>query len=405
MGRRIGLWALVTVLLLGSLVLRASPGDAAILTPAPPSVGMVTDLTWGISRADMQRTVDLLVATGVRSVRLNISWSAVERDGKGVINTGWLAEIDAAVTKARTAGLEVLLPIADGVPYWASAQPTKTAGSWNKMWRPARMSDYGDFVDFVVRRYSPMGVTSYEIWNEPNHPWFWPSGVNAAEYTEMLRAGSTAARQANPAATILMGGLSKSDATYLQALYAAGAAPLFDVAAIHPYTGSVAPTFCWLDGSGRKSIDAFCGIEAVRDVMVANGDSATPLWLTELGWSTTTAAYGVTDALQATYLTDAFSWLAARPYVTKAFWYGFRNTYWLGDDPAQYEANTGVLRTDYTTKPSHLALQAVAGAAPVSSTTAPSTTVPSTTTPSTTTSSTTAPIPTTTTTRPKKLRR
>jgi len=130
-----------------------------------------------------------------------------------VLNAGWLAEMDAAVRKARAAGLEV---------------------SWNKMWQPIRMIDYGDFVEFVVRRYSPMGVNHYEIWNEPNHPYFWPSGVSASSYTEMLRAGSVAVRAANPSATVVLGGLSKSDSAYMSALYAAGAGPLFDAAAIHP---------------------------------------------------------------------------------------------------------------------------------------------------------------------------
>ena len=371
---------------LGAIAFGMVSGAGAEVAP-PPNVGMVTDLTWGISRAEMDRTVSMLKASGVRSVRLNVGWSGVERDGKGILNQGWLAELDAAVSKARAAGLEVLMPIADGVPYWASADPAKIGGRWNKMWLPANMSDYGDFVGFVVRRYSPMGVTSYEIWNEPNHPYFWPSGVNAAAYTDMLRAGSAAVRLANPSAKVLMGGLSASDSTYMAALYAAGAGPMFDIAAIHPYTGDVAPTLCWTDATGRKAKDAFCGIEAVRDVMVVNGDTAKPLWLTELGWSTTTAAYGVSEAQQASYLTDAFTWLSSRPYVTNAFWYGFRNTYWLGDDPAEFEANTGVLRTDFSAKPAYTALtgvtarQAASGATTttVAGPTTTATTVPATT--------------------------
>jgi hypothetical protein len=345
---------LAGALLASASVVATVPAPAGASTAAVfPSVGVVTDLTWGISRAEMQRTIDLLVASKVRSVRLNVSWSGVEPNAKGVLNTGWLAELDAAVSMARTAGLDVLMPIADGVPYWASADPAKAGGSWNKMWRPTLMSDYGDFVRFVVSHYSPMGVNTYEIWNEPNHPTFWPSGINAADYTEMLRAGSAAVRKTNPSAKVVMGGLTKSDHTYMQALYAAGAGPLFDIAAIHPYTGGVSPTWCWTDATGLKAKDAFCGIEAVRDVMVANGDSAKPLWLTE---------FGVTEAQQASYLTEAYTWLSTRTYVTNTFWYAFRNTYWLNDNPKEHEANTGVLRTDYTTKPAYAAMAAVGAA-------------------------------------------
>jgi len=359
-----------------------SAGSAAGTGATVPTVGVVTDLTWGVSRAEMDRTVGLLVAAGVRSVRLSVSWSAVEQDGKGVLNTAWLAELDAAIQKARNAGLQVLIPIADGVPYWASADPAKTGGSWNKLWKPTSMSDYGDFVDFVVSRYSSLGVTSYEIWNEPNHPRFWPSGVDAVDYTTMLRAGSDAVRRANPAAKVVLGGLAKSDAAYMSALYAAGAGPLFDIAAIHPYTGSVSPTQCWVDASGVKAKDAFCGIEAVRDVMVAKGDSAKEMWLTELGWSTSTAAYGVTEAQQASYLTDAYTWLSSRPYVTVTFWYQSRNVYWLNDDPTDLEANYGLWRTDYAAKPAWASFQAVAASqvppGATTSTNAASTTTPTT---------------------------
>ena len=346
----------------------APSGATAATAPTvrPTVVGAVTDLTWGVSRPNIDRTVGLLKANGVRWVRLNVSWKGVQPDGPTKYNTGWLAELDYAVRAARTAGLQVLMPVADGVPYWASADPAKTtvAGkrTWNHMWRPASMPAFGTFVGFVARRYVPMGVRTFEIWNEPNHPAFWPSGVRAEDYLPMLKAGYTAVKRVDPTLTVLHGGLSKSDAPYLQALYRAGGRSFFDVANIHPYTGSVSPTVCWKDASGKLAKDAFCGIKAVRDVMVANGDSAKKLWLTEFGWSTTTSTYGVTEAQQASYLTQAYQQLKTMPYVSHAFWYGFRNTYWLHDAPHDYEANHGLLRTDFRPKPALRALAAIATA-------------------------------------------
>lgn len=368
-------WSTALMVAAGT-VAAVSPSRPAAAAALPPPVGVVTDLTWGISRAEMDRTIKLLVDTKVTSVRLNVSWSGVEPTTKGVYNTGWLAELDAAVTKARAAGLQVLMPMSDGVPYWASADPAKANGKWNKMWRPTRMSDYGDFVEFVVRRYSPSGVTSYELWNEPNLPYYWPSGVSAASYTEMLRAGSAAVRRVNPSAKVVLGGLAGNDSAYMAALYTAGAGPLFDIAAIHPYTGSVSPTQCWTDASGRKAKDAFCGIEAVRDVMVARGDSAKSLWLTEMGWSTANAQYAVTETQQANYITAAYAWLASRPYVTNTFMYSFRNTYWQYDAPSLLNAQYGLLRTDFSAKPGLAALRTVASQA--SGGTTSSTTVSST---------------------------
>ncbi|MGI8574695.1 MAG: Ig-like domain-containing protein [Egibacteraceae bacterium] len=348
------------------MILSALLMSLALSAPARAAgVGAVTDLTWGISRTDIDRTVTELQRNGVGTVRMNANWAMLEPSAKGTLDAAALANLDYAVDRVRGAGIEILMPIADGVPYWASADPQKTTISgirrWNNLWRPARFSDYADYVRTLVERYSQRGVHAYEVWNEPNLAHFWPSGVNAAEYVEMLRAAAPAIRAADPSAKVVLGGLSRGDYPYLEKLYAAGAAPYFDIAAVHPYSGAVDPTTCWnQSGTTRKALDAFCSIEEVRASMVTAGDGATPLWITEFGWSTTIGSYGVTESQQADYLTKAFQKLAGYSYVAKAFWYSFRNTYWLQDDPAQWEANAGLMRTDFTPKPALTAMAAYA---------------------------------------------
>ncbi len=357
----------------GRASLRATVAAAltclALTAPAQATqVGAVTDITWGTSRTEIDRTVALLRESGVSTVRANVSWSALEPNRKGELDATALANYDYAVDRARQAGLHVLMPISDGVPFWASADPNRSdAGGtrqWNRYWRPVSFADYADFARRVVLRYKDRGVHAYEVWNEPNHPRFWPSGVDAGEYAAMLKAAAPAIRAADPAATVVLGGLTKSDYPYLEKLYAAGARGSFDVVAIHPYTGSVDPALCWKQaGTTRNAWDAFCGIEEVRASMVAAGDSAKPIWLTEFGWSTNTTAYGVSESEQAAFLTRAFAQLETYPYVAKAYWYAFRNLSWSRDDPLDWEANLGVLRTDFSPKPAHAALKTVASRA------------------------------------------
>ena len=346
------------------------PAAAAAAATTSPEIGVVGDLTWGISPADIDRTVASMAAAGVKWVRANQSWSGGEPDAKGTLNTGWLAQIDYAVNKAQSAGIQVLMPIADGVPYWASADPAKYAdGSgkhWNKYWRPTNNADYTDFVRAMVNRYKALGVHTYEVWNEPNLANFWPSGVSAADYATMLIAAYPVIKAADPTATVLMGGLSKNDYTYLGQLYAAGACNYFDAVAVHPYTGNSDPTSCWNQGgTTKRAVDAFCGIEEVRNTMLANGDSAKKIWLTEFGWSTYTGAYGVSEATQADFLTKALDKIRTDyPYVAAAFWYNFRNNYWSNNDPADYEAALGLLRVNFNEKPSYTALKTWTGGAP-----------------------------------------
>jgi len=352
---------MVTVAIGATLSGVFAPGAGA--ATAGPKVGVVADITWGTSQADIDRTVASMTNAGVRWVRANMSWSGGEPDAKGVLNQGWLAQVDYAVNAARVAGIKVLMPIADGVPYWASADPAKyvdaTGMHWNKYWRPTNAADYADFVRAMVNRYKALGVHTYEVWNEPNTSGFWPSGPDAADYTTLLAAAYPAIKGADSTATVVLGGLAKNDYDYLAQLYAAGARSYFDVVAVHPYTGTADPTWCWNEGGTTKlAKDAFCGIAEVRNTMVANGDSAKRIWLTEFGWSTTTGAYGVSEATQAQFLTKALDKIrSSYPYVQTAFWYNFRNNFWLDNAPGDYEANLGLLRVDFSAKPAYAALQ------------------------------------------------
>jgi polysaccharide biosynthesis protein PslG len=345
--------------------------------------GVVSDITWGTSRSAVDQTISLLRDSGARWVRANVPWNALEPNGRGSFDSTYLASVDYAVEQARAAGLEVEMPIADGVPYWASGDPNKYQDSsgyhYNRFYRPTSFQDYAEFVAWVVNRYKGLGVHVFEVWNEPNNPGFWPSGPNAASYVEMLKATYPAIKQADPSSTVLMGGLSKSDYNYLQAIYEAGGAPYFDAVNVHPYTGSVDPTSCWQQsGTSKNAIDAFCGVEEVYNTMVRNGDGAKKVWLTEFGYSTYSGTYGVSEAEQAEYLTKAYAKAATWPYVQALFWYQFRN--WSSSN--EWLSNLGLVSSSFIEKPAYAAFKAYSTGASTTTSTSTSTQTASTSPPS-----------------------
>ena len=363
----------VTKPLRGRVAVAALAAALLGLTLAPPAaaaeVGVVADVTWGQPRADVDREIALLRAAGVRWIRANVNWAGLEPDAKGDVNEWLLGEYDYAIDRAHAAGIQVLMPIADGVPYWASADPEKHVdGQGNRRWevtyRPTRPSDYGDVVRFVVEHFSARGVHAYQIWNEPNHERFWPSGPSAAEYVPLLRAGYGAVKTADPGATVVLGGLSKSDFYYIEDVYRAGGGAYFDAVAVHPYTHGVAPTAAWngvhdWEDPQRISINAFPAIKEVRRSMVAFGDAGKQVWLTEFGYSTTTQDGGVSAATQAAFLTKAYRYVERFPWVKAMFWYAARNSPFHGDRDA-YEARFGLVSTDWRLKPSYSALRSYA---------------------------------------------
>lgn len=65
-----------------------------------------------------------------------------------------------------------------------------------------------------------------------------------------------------------------------QAYASAAGQPMWDALAIHPYTQP------WLPASQPLAAGGFTVIPALRNIMVANGESAKPMWITEIGGAT-----------------------------------------------------------------------------------------------------------------------
>lgn len=62
------------------------------------------------------------------------------------------------------------------------------------------------FVFGAVNHYSQLGITHFEIWNEPDYTLFWTGSVS--DYARLLKVGYLAAEQANPNVKIIFGGLT-----------------------------------------------------------------------------------------------------------------------------------------------------------------------------------------------------
>ncbi len=128
---------------------------------------------------------------------------------------------------------------------------------------------------------------------------------------------------------------------FLEQLYANGAGGFFDAAAVHTDTACLLapPEHVYRETDGRIGRFAFTGYREVHQVMAAHGDGAKPIWMTELGWNTSstepnscrdgsqagTKAAGVTEAAQARNLTKAYECMAADPYLTVAMWFSLQD--------------------------------------------------------------------------------
>jgi hypothetical protein len=221
---------------------------------------------------------------------------------------------------------------------------------------------------FAAQVHSVGGAAAYEVWNEEDETDFWGAAVDAGRYAAILKAAYPAIKQADPGAKVLLGPLTGNNYGFLGQVYAAGAGASFDAVGVHTDTACLTepPSSFYREGSNVARF-TFLGFRSVRDVMVANGDSAKPIWMTELGWTSTTAtctrgmwagqkAAGVTEAAQAANLKEAYHCLAGYPYVETGLWFTLKETSGNGEELDHY----GLQRTNGAHKPAWDAFHSVA---------------------------------------------
>ncbi len=96
-------------------------------------------------------------------------------------------------------------------------------------------------------------VNAWEIWNEEDSTAWWTG--TPAQYVGLLKAAYPAVKSADPSASVLVGGLTGNDASYLQALYASGAQGSFDAVGVHTDTACnvTSPTVFEFDRGTQRS--------------------------------------------------------------------------------------------------------------------------------------------------------
>ena len=323
--------------------------------------------------ADHAAAYRRLYAMGVRAVRLDFTWAYIEQQ-PGHYD---FSDRDREVAAARSAGLQVIGILCCGNKLYstlgaaADRTPVGSGGGlppfgigWSALFPPDDPASYARFAAAAAAHFKDR-VGAWEIWNEENDGYrFWEPHEDPAAYGRLLCAAHDAVRAEDSGASVLFGGVffpavpttgagapgapGMSGPDFVKAAYAAdpGLGRCFDVLAYHPYAYPfTAPE---LDVPVRGSV------LAAADAMRAAMPDRKPLWITEVGWPTHAATYGVNETKQAQYTARmaAASFAQRLPVVT--FY-----TYGDAADPtggANQEAWFGYFRRDGSPKPAVAAL-------------------------------------------------
>jgi hypothetical protein len=304
------------------------------------------------------------------TIRDDVSWSDVEtQPGILAAPAGKFQKLDDLLTSVISRNERPLLVLPRGnALYDQGGLITSTAG----------IAAYAAYARFVANRYKGR-VDQFEVWNE----WNRVSGGTAQSYARLLNAATQAIKAANPNAIVLGGGsgVSADDLKWVEELAAAGGLSQIDGLAVHPYVHcnakarprapnlkSLSNTLHELKnslsplslagaatavegGTPEESIALLDKLKARIDVLAPS--RRLPIYITEMGWPTSTMECGVPEDIAAAYLQRFFLLAKARPWIAGVWWYDLFDD---GVDATKREHRFGLMRQDRLPKQAYTAL-------------------------------------------------
>lgn len=356
----------------------ASPSIPAVPSAPVPSAagGLRLGISYGgrlprLSAAAVDGALDDALALGVGWVRFDFGWDAIQPVSPGAFDWSTFDAIAAAVNQRHMG----LLPVLQYTPVWARAAACPTTDHC----RPANPDSFAAFAAAAVRRYAPLGVHAWEIWNEPNTSGAWQPAPDPAAYAALVKTTSQAIKAADASAMVISGGLAPSatqagdisQLDFLTGFAQAGGLSSVDAVGYHPYSYPAPPRY-YADWSGWSQISATP--RNMKATLKSFGFPDMKIWATEYGAPTNGPGPGATvgnyligenpdhvdEALQAQMATQSVQLAKSSPVIAALFWYTQTDS---GTDASNREDFFGLRRADGSAKPAYGALAKAIAAA------------------------------------------
>lgn len=307
----------------------------------------------GLSDAELNKDLAGMVDLGVKWVRFDVEWGFVQYGSKDKYDWSRYDRIINALNKYNLKAL----PILTYTPEWARV-PGCRGGAHCP---PADPKTFAKFATDAIERYKGKGVHYWEIWNEPNSYDFWATKADCKAYTNLLKATYPAMKKADPSAFIITGGLAMLGTTdvniapleFIECIYTNGGKNYFDAIGYHPYTFPALPS-----ANGTAWAKMSLTSPSLRSIMLANGDSAKKVWLTEYGAPTggPDSNWFISEDKQSQMVTDTMNLYKPSTWAGPLFWYTYIDS---GNKSDTNENFFGFVRFNGTQKPAFSVLKKI----------------------------------------------
>lgn len=402
--RRRAAYVVLAVFTAGSVLGVAMAGAEAPAAKAPvykllkSNFGINAGSGFFLDDAHLSAGLDDLKNLGVHWIRATIPWQNFQPNDPTKLPAGasqynWKS-VDGFAAKVHLpqyAGRFGFIVTVESPPDWAKA-PKRIGRIPCAMQPPFDLASYARATAALAVRLRTTAHV-FELQNSPNigrrgaahdNPFgVWPV-PNPCGYAQLLKLTTPAVRATRVGATVLVGGIGGvkdiaqeriSGDRFLAALYANGARGFFDGVSYHPYSTPHLPCapsapVCIFNPrtSGKDPYGMKNGWDRMlnaRRIMVANGDSARKIWITEFGGPTNGPQRSdqvLTDTQQATLLAAGFARASQQDWVGPMCWFTYK------DDVASPQSDPtgswmGLLRANGSRKPAYSAYRYLAAVA------------------------------------------
>lgn len=280
----------------------------------------------------------LLGHAGLGAFRDELYWAQVEKKEKKYVLPAHLSQLDSLLTNADSRSVKSILILDYGNALYGGGMPLTDA---------AREA-FCDYAAFAASRYKGK-ISYYELWNE------WNSGMgtkpktpgSAADYVKLADACIPRIKEIDPDAKVLVGATAGYDKVWTEEALKLGVLRYADGFSVHPYV--------FAHHSDRRPEKAISFLISL-DSQVGRYKKNFPIFVSEMGWPTSSDAVGISESLQADYILRFV--LLART-IKNIQGISIHSLVDYGTDISNKEHNFGLVRKDLSVKPAYTSLATV----------------------------------------------
>jgi hypothetical protein len=321
--------ASTSIRLMAALVLLVSLASASSAASSLPALTIPNGLGVNIHFTGAPQDHDLIRDGGFRVIRMDFSWSRVERQ-KGVYEFEQ-AGYDALTAGCLKRGIRILY-ILDYSNRLYEPEPSVRTEAGRKA--------FAAFAEAAARHFSGKGIL-WEFWNEPNIRQFWSPQPDVENYCKLVAEAAPLLRRADPSGILLAPATSGIPFDWLENCFKQGLLQWIDALSVHPYRPQAPETVVKDYDRLRKLLAQYA--PQGRKIPIISGE-----WgYSNINWD----KKRLSDEQQARYLARMFL-INLSQEIPVSIWYDWKND---GADPNEREHHFGTVERDLKPKAAYRA--------------------------------------------------